>query len=578
MQVEWWYASGGTRKGPISTDVLRQKLFDGSVTTSDLVWTEGMSEWTAVCDVPVLSKMIQALPPELPKTAVSGPSEPFVTTEPSPLESPTPTPEFAGPWRRLFARTIDFWVIGLPTGFLVVLFLAPVSPGFAQWLQKPGADYALGFFVTPLVLVVEAVVFGVFGTTLGKWLLGIRIKTLASKELWLMDYLFRQAGVYWYGLGTGFPLISLFTMARQRSRLKSGRAATYDEGQFHVTAKRISAFRYVAAALVMLAMSALNGFLLMLNQVDSNRATVSKSHPTVSESQRTNPVVAPISQLVPGQVFKDCQDCPDMVVIPAGSFIMGSSIDEQQLAEKGGGLKENIDRESPQRQVSVRSFASGKYAVTKGQFAQFVQANGYETEAERGDGCFAWTGSKWENQADKNWRNVGFTQNEFHPVVCVSWKDSQAYLQWLNQITGKSYRLLSEAEREYVARGGSQSAFWWGENIGTAIANYNGSPIGGEFRQATVPVQSFNPNPYGLYNVHGNVWEWVQDCFENNYSVGQPTDGIAHRGQDRTCMSRVLRGGSWSDYPISLRSASRSMAAPGSLSSNNGFRIARSIP
>jgi formylglycine-generating enzyme required for sulfatase activity len=163
----------------------------------------------------------------------------------------------------------------------------------------------------------------------------------------------------------------------------------------------------------------------------------------------------------------------------------------------------------------------------------------------------------------------------------VSWNDTQAYIQWLNQTSGKTYRLLSEAEREYAARAGSQTAFWWGDSIHTGQANYDGtgktynnSPRG-EWRKATVPVNSFKANPFGLYNVHGNVWEWVEDCFHDNYS-GAPSDGSAWT---TGCSGnrRVLRGGSWSDVPAGLRSAGRLRLTPDDRIDFGGFRLARTL-
>jgi len=285
-----------------------------------------------------------------------------------------------------------------------------------------------------------------------------------------------------------------------------------------------------------------------------------------------------------GQPFRDCQQahCPEMVVIPAGRFKMGTSGEEQVKAQAAGASKSTTDRESPLREVSVRSFAAGKYAVTKGQFAAFVQASGYKTEAERGDACYVHGNGKWETQADKHWRNVGFAQGDDHPVVCVSWNDAQEYVKWLSRNTGKQYRLLSEAEREYAARGGTQTAFWWGDTISTSQANYDGNysyngSAKGEYRQATVPVSSFQPNAFGLYNVHGNVWEWVQDCFEDNYSKGQPIDAGAHRGNDNSCTLRVRRGGSWINVPHFLRAAYRGSDAPDVRRSLNGFRVARTV-
>jgi len=281
-----------------------------------------------------------------------------------------------------------------------------------------------------------------------------------------------------------------------------------------------------------------------------------------------------------GSGIKDCAECPELVVVPAGGFTMGSSAQEQALANAAGASAEVTARESPQHYVRVPSFAAGRYAVTKGEFAAFVRSSGYRTEAEQGDGCNMWTGKEGKKDAVYNWRNVAFAQGDDHPVVCVSWNDAQAYIQWLNRISGKSYRLLSEAEREYAARGGTQTAFWWGDSITTSQANYNGngsyngSPKG-QYRQATVPVNSFSANPFGLYNVHGNVWEWTQDCWHENYD-GAPTDGSAWT---TGCSGnyRVRRGGSLIAGPAILRSAGQNWNFPGSRYSNGGFRVARTL-
>ena len=282
----------------------------------------------------------------------------------------------------------------------------------------------------------------------------------------------------------------------------------------------------------------------------------------------------------PGTIIKDCPECPEMVAVVGGVFKMGSGAQKQVPANSDGVSTEYTYRERPEHDVRVPSFAAGRYAVTKGEFAAFVRASGYRTDAERGDGCWMWTVKEWRKDATSNWRKVGFTQRDDHPVVCVSWNDTQAYIQWLNRISGKSYRLLSEAEREYAARGGTQTAFWWGDGITTSQANYNGNYIyngspKGEYRQATVPVNSFSANPFGLYNVHGNVWEWVQDCWNENY-VGAPTDGSAWAAGCSDNM-RVLRGGSWYLYPADLRSTYREWDSPGNRSSGSGFRVARDL-
>jgi formylglycine-generating enzyme required for sulfatase activity len=281
-----------------------------------------------------------------------------------------------------------------------------------------------------------------------------------------------------------------------------------------------------------------------------------------------------------GEVFKDCADCPELVVIPAGSFTMGSGASEQALAKAAGANDEQIGRESPQHTVNVKSFAAGRYAVTRGEFGAFVQSKGYKTEAELDGGCVVYT-NKWEMQADKNWRNVGFSQGDDHPVVCVSWNDAKAYVQWLSETSGKGYRLLTEAEREYATRGGTTTAFWWGDSIGVGQANYDGNytyngSAKGEWRRATVAVNTFKANPFGLYNVHGNVREWVEDCFHDNYS-GAPTDGSAWTTGCSGDTRRVIRGGSWFDSPVDLRSAFRGGYTPVNRLSGLGFRIARTF-
>lgn len=286
------------------------------------------------------------------------------------------------------------------------------------------------------------------------------------------------------------------------------------------------------------------------------------------------------STLKPGQVFKDCTNCPDLVVVPAGNFLMGSNFAEQDLAKAGGLADSVVSKEYPQHRVNVPSFAAGRYAVTKGEFAAFVRAKNYQTQAERDYGCWSsLSGKKQERGVKYHWRNTGFVQSDDHPVVCVSWNDAQAYIQWLNQSSGGTYRLLSEAEREYASRAGSIRAFWWGNDVGTDQANYwprdfYSDRTNGVFRRGTVAVSSFGPNPYGLHNVHGNVLEWVQDCFNFTYN-NAPADGSAwESGQ---CQKRMTRGGSWFLGIPHLRSAFRydvELAEPIDMI---GFRLARNL-
>ncbi len=235
--------------------------------------------------------------------------------------------------------------------------------------------------------------------------------------------------------------------------------------------------------------------------------------------------------------------------MPRGSFIMGSP-----ESEPG---RERF--EGPLHIVTIgKPFAAGKYAVT---FAEW-------------DACVAGGGCGGYRPSDNDWGRKD------RPVINVSWKDSKAYVAWLSQKTGQSYRLLSEAEREYATRAGAGTPFWWGGAIKADQANYDGTEIyrgGGEkgqYRQQTVPVKSFLPNAFGLYQVHGNVWEWVEDCWNDNYE-GAPADGSAWTGEE--CSRRVLRGGSWGIGPKVLRSASRSSYFPTLRDVYTGFRVARAI-
>ena len=275
-----------------------------------------------------------------------------------------------------------------------------------------------------------------------------------------------------------------------------------------------------------------------------------------------------------GTVFKDCPTCPELVAVPAGEFLMGSTPAQGAAAD---------GRESPQHKVSVRGFAAGRFAVTRGQFAEFVKATNYQTDAERGGGCFALQASGWGIQPKWNWRNPGFKQADDHPAVCVSWEDTQAYVGWLYKITGRNYRLLSEAEREYATRAASTTAYWWGDSMTPEQANYNsgdapasaGAAGTGKaaWRKATVPVNQYAANPMGLYNVHGNVWEWVQDCHHDNYQDA-PTDGSAW-AQQCVGKKRMMRGGGWVSEAAGLRSATRAWFAPDLPSHGGGFRVAR---
>lgn len=260
-----------------------------------------------------------------------------------------------------------------------------------------------------------------------------------------------------------------------------------------------------------------------------------------------------------GTSFRDCAECPEMVVIPAGTFTMGSP---------EGEAGRDAD-EGPQRRVTIaRPLAVGKYEVTRSGFAVFVRESGHDV----GNSCYVWTGGKWEKTSDRSWRNPGYVQTDQHPVACVNWGDAKAYAAWLTRKTGKGYRLLSEAEWEYAARAGATTIYPWGEAVGRNNANCDG--CGSQWdNEQTAPVGSFGANRFGLHDVAGNLWEWVEDCWHENYA-GAPSDGGAWTsGGD--CGRHVLRGGSWSDFPGILRAADRDGGSTGNRNSFNGFRVVR---
>jgi formylglycine-generating enzyme required for sulfatase activity len=255
--------------------------------------------------------------------------------------------------------------------------------------------------------------------------------------------------------------------------------------------------------------------------------------------------------LKPHDQFNECNICPEMIVVPSGEFLMGSPESEEGRS----------DDESPQHKVSfAMPFAVGRFAVT---FAEW-------------DACVADRGCRNHYPGDRGWGRGR------QPVINIWWEDAIAYVQWLSQKTGKRYRLLSEAEREYVTRAGTTTPFWWGTSISTDQANYDGSfrypftgGIKGEFREKTLPVDFFEPNPWGLHQVHGNVSEWVEDCWHTNYQ-GAPSDGSAWVRVD--CGRRMLRGGDWNSAPWHLRSASRGALASGLVFLPAiGMRIARPL-
>jgi formylglycine-generating enzyme required for sulfatase activity len=301
--------------------------------------------------------------------------------------------------------------------------------------------------------------------------------------------------------------------------------------------------------------------------------------------KKLDPTAAPASGRAPGTAFRDCAECPEMVVAPAGKFIMGSSAAEKSWAASRAGSPEGVADEAPQHEVSVPSFALGKYDVTRGEYAAFIRETGHSA----GDGCGI-DGFEWKKQVDKSWQDPGYKQTDRDPVVCVSWEDAKAYTAWLNaKVRQKSsasadgpFRLPSESEWEYAARAGTSTRFWWGDDEAAASdrawykSNSNGQ---------THPVGLKLPNAFGLYDMVGNVWQWTEDCYDNSYAPA-PTDGRGnetpssdvHANDSQGKCLRVDRG-SWFAFPTwALRSATRERNPSNYRDTVMGFRVARSLP
>ena len=221
-----------------------------------------------------------------------------------------------------------------------------------------------------------------------------------------------------------------------------------------------------------------------------------------------------------GEVFRDCKKCPELVMVPAGKFMMGSPAGEEHRK----------DNEGPVHRVTISApFAVGVYEVTRGEFAQFVQETGHST----GDECHVVGEGEWKSNSGLSWRKPGYWQADRHPAVCVNWEDAKAYVRWLSSYTGEAYRLLSESEWEYTARAETSTSRYWGDSERGQCRHANGADASAnraypdqavsscdDGHEYTAPVGSFAPNAFGLHDVSGNVWEWVEDCWNDRLRGG----------------------------------------------------------
>lgn len=294
-----------------------------------------------------------------------------------------------------------------------------------------------------------------------------------------------------------------------------------------------------------------------------------------------------------GKTFRDCPDCPEMVKIPAGNFIMGVTPDKEGIEAKPEfAAMKRTGRAVPQHRVTVSAFALGKYPVTVAEYKAFVAATGYTS----GDECEIYAqdpkDKRWKMMhGSYSWRDPGFPQTDRHPAVCISWPDAKAYVAWLSKKTGHTYRLPSEAEWEYAARAGTQTRWYWGNdrNQGCQYANVGDSTLATKLGPHSFdppedrftcsdnyahasPVGAFKPNAFGLYDMLGNAFQWVEDCLNADYKDA-PTDGSAVL--TGSCDRRFLRGGSWTLNSHAISADFRGGNVIENKESTHGFRVAR---
>jgi formylglycine-generating enzyme required for sulfatase activity len=287
--------------------------------------------------------------------------------------------------------------------------------------------------------------------------------------------------------------------------------------------------------------------------------------------------VAPAGGPKAGKVFKDCKDCPEMVVVPPGEFVMG----------RDGGETDRYEG-SPHKVTIGYSFAVGRFELTYGQYRKFVEATGHKTAGTACNGYFV---DKFIPIPGTSWADPGYGRpaRDDEPVACIRWSDAKSYVSWLAGRTGRRYRLLTEAEWEYAARAGTTSLHTWGEDATSAckfanihdqsgartkaVLAYGPAPCDDGF-EMVAPVGRFAPNAFGLHDMIGNVWEWVEDCYQMPYGE-KPVDGSAQLAVG--CDRRGTRGGSWRSVYTRQIPSFRGRDPEALTSQIFGMRIARDL-
>ena len=292
--------------------------------------------------------------------------------------------------------------------------------------------------------------------------------------------------------------------------------------------------------------------------------------------------------------FRDCADCPELIEVPLGSFMMGADIAEpRRLA-----LPEFwATREQPVHRVDIRTrFALGKYELTRAEFRRFAIETGYSPEP----GCWHFVGTEWLLDESRSWRDAKIGESDDHPVTCINWHDATAYLDWLSRKTGQRYRLASEAEWEYAVRAGTTTAFWFGDDPATIcrfvnlgdldtqdhfhwdqtrikydkMTDWKGQPCRDGFT-TLAPVAMTIANPWGLHGMLGNANEWVADCWNDDHKAATADQRARLIGAD--CGMRVMRGQGWTAVAAATRAAFRLKMNATDRRFTFGFRVARDL-
>lgn len=271
------------------------------------------------------------------------------------------------------------------------------------------------------------------------------------------------------------------------------------------------------------------------------------------------------AQSSPVYTFKDALKSgasgPEMVVIPKGNFVMG----DQQGLGKSNEQAHEVHINQP--------YAIGKFEVTVAQFREFIQSTGYVTSAEKGQGCYTFGQARTWNWIERtDWSQPNFQQTDNHPVVCVSWHDAVAYTHWLSEQTGQQYRLPTEAEWEYVARAGTNTSYWWG-NESQKCNNANCCLGQNWIEKQTTSVGSYQANAFGVHDTSGNVWEWTASNYVEQYNGNE--NKIANVKEIETM--KAMRGGSWYNFPSDTRASKRGKNWPQERYSTIGFRVVRAV-